>query len=121
MAALDLEAELRKPARTVREPPRWFRGSLRQAFLLALRARPQRQEAAWKLFVLTPRMLLGPTEEHGEAGKTIFFERLSRFSAESGHSSSPRPRRPGEQGAASPGSSTKRSSDNAGARKPKDG
>ncbi len=24
-------------------------------------------------------MLLGPTEEHGEAGKTIFFERLSRF------------------------------------------
>ncbi len=79
MTALDLEAEIRKPVRTVREPPRWFRGSLRQAFLLALRSREQRGEAAWKLFVLTPRMLLTPTSEQGEAGKAIFFERLRRF------------------------------------------
>ena len=79
MAALDLEAEIRKPARTVREPPRWFRGSLRQALLLSLRAREQRGEAAWKLFLLTPRMLLGPTDEGGDAGKAIFFERLRRF------------------------------------------
>ena len=79
MAAIDLEAELRKPAQTVREPPRWFRGSLRQAFLVSLRGRAQRSEAAWKLFILTPRMLLRPTEERGDIGKAIFLERLARF------------------------------------------
>ena len=79
MAALDLEAELRQPVRTVREPPRWFRGCFRQAFQLALRSREQRCEAAWKLFVLTPRMLLTPTAEQGDAGKAIFYDRLRRF------------------------------------------
>ena len=79
MAAYDLEAELTKPVRTVREPPRWFRASMRQAFGLALRAYRQRPEAAWKLFVLIPRMLLRPTDENGEIGKAIFFERMRRF------------------------------------------
>ena len=79
MEALDLEGTLRQPARTVREVPRWFRGSMRQAFGLALRSRDQRNQAAWKLFVLAPRMLLRPTEVDGEAGKKIFFERFRRF------------------------------------------
>ena len=79
MADLDLESILRQPAVTVREPPRWFRGSLRQAFLLALRAKPQHAEAAWKVFVLAPRMLLGPTMEKGDVGKAVFYQRLSRF------------------------------------------
>ena len=81
MAALSLEAELRRPVRTVREPPRWFRGSLRKAFAFALRSREtnRRTAPAWKLFVLTSRMLLAPTEAKGDAGKAIFFERFRRF------------------------------------------
>ena len=81
MAELDLEAEVRKPVRTVREPPRWFRALLRQAFMLALRERKHRETAAWKLFVLTPRMLLQATQETGKAGKNIFMERYRRFRA----------------------------------------
>ena len=79
MAELDLEEILRQPTRTVREVPRWFRASVRQAFGVALRAREHRREAAWKLLILTPRMLLRPTEVGGEAGKKIFFERLRRY------------------------------------------
>ena len=56
--AEDLESELGKRVRTVREPPRWFRGLLRQAFMMALRERHWRPTAAWKLFVHIPRMLL---------------------------------------------------------------
>ena len=55
---LHFEAKLRQPVRTVREPPRWFRESLRQAFALALRDRTSHKEAAWELFVLIPLMLL---------------------------------------------------------------
>ncbi len=72
MADLDLEETLRQPAVTVRECPR-------QAFGLALRSRSQRNEAAWKLFVLIPRMLLQPTQARGDAGKSMFFERMRRF------------------------------------------
>ena len=43
---LDLEAEIRRPVQTVRELPRWFRGSLRQAFGMALRGREQKPEEA---------------------------------------------------------------------------
>ena len=81
MAELDLEAEVRKPARTMREPPRWFRGMLLQALMLALRERGRRPEAAWKLFILTPRMLLRPTAHTGEAGKKEIMERYRRFTA----------------------------------------
>ena len=79
MRELDLDAELRKTARTVRDPPRWFRGCLRQAFLLAMRSREHHEIAAWKLFVLTPRMLLGPTQCGGDMGKRIFQDRMRRF------------------------------------------
>ena len=79
VADLDLERVLRQSAVTVREPPRWFRGSLRQAFMLALRAKVRHPVAAWKLAILAPRMLLAPTEQKGEAGKTIFYTRLQRF------------------------------------------
>ena len=79
LAGLDLEECIRQPVLTVREPPRWFRGSLRKAFMVALRARHFRSAEAWKLFILTPRMLLRPTDEKGEPGKAVFFERLRRF------------------------------------------
>ena len=76
----DLEAEMRRPVRTVREPPRWFRGQLRRAFGIALNEwRRTRSAAAWKVFLLVPRMLLEPTEEDGQAGKDIFAERMRRF------------------------------------------
>eukprot|EP00973_Karenia_brevis_P044141 6116178-Karenia_brevis.AAC.1 len=48
MGELDLEAEICKPAVTVREPPRWFRGQLKGAFQTALLERRRRPEAAWK-------------------------------------------------------------------------
>ena len=61
---LDLTAELQRPVRTVREPPRWFRGQLRRAYGFALREWHATKSAApWKLFILTPRMLLAPAEE----------------------------------------------------------
>ena len=78
--AVDLEAELRKPVRTVREPPRWFRGSLCRAFNIALKRWEMTPNAStWKLVVLLPRMLLRPTEELGEAGKEVFKGRMRQF------------------------------------------
>ena len=80
MDDLDLEAELCRPARTVREPPRWFRAQLRKAYSVALTEWQQRgRPAAWKLFILIPRMLLQPTEQQGDAGTVIFRERIDSF------------------------------------------
>lgn len=78
--SLDLEAELRKPVRTVREPPRWFRGALLQAYGTALREWNKNATAsAWKLVLLVPRMLLRPTDEKGVGGKEAFRTRHRRF------------------------------------------
>ena len=79
ITSIDLEAELRKPVRTIREVPRWFREKLRQAFLMSLKHRESHADAGWKLFILTPRMLLKPTVERGEAGKKVFLDRMRRF------------------------------------------
>ena len=79
IAELNLEDTLRQQVRTVREPPRWFRGSLRQAFAMALQVREQRPAAGWKLFVLVPRMSLRPTSEFGQVGKKQFVERMRRL------------------------------------------
>ena len=79
ISQVDLETVLREPVRTIREPPRWFRGSLRQAYSMALRIRGNRPAASWKLFILTSRMLLGPTEERGNADKQVFLDRMRRF------------------------------------------
>ncbi len=38
-------------------------------------------EAAWKLFILVPRMLLRPTDAKGSLGKAVFQERMRRFQA----------------------------------------
>eukprot|EP00973_Karenia_brevis_P028692 3956716-Karenia_brevis.AAC.1 len=45
----------------------------------AMSERRRRPEAAWKLFILIPRMLLRPTVQQGEEGKKEFFERMRRF------------------------------------------
>ena len=80
MENLDLEAELRRPCRTVREPPRWFRGSLQKAFGIGLQQWDRyRTNAAWKLIVLTPKMLLRPTAANGDDGKNEFNNRMRRF------------------------------------------
>ena len=78
--SVDLDETLRTPVRTVRDPPRWFRGSLLKAYGIALREWQRRATpAAWKLFLLVPRMLLRPTDERGEAGKHVFQHRMRRF------------------------------------------
>ena len=41
--------------------------------------RRTRSAAAWKVFLLVPRMLLEPTEESGQVGKDIFAERMRKF------------------------------------------
>ena len=80
LEGIDFEAELRRPVRTVREPPRWFRGQFRKAMGYALHEwQRSRSSVAWKLFILTPRMLLGPTDECGIVGKQIFNERMRKY------------------------------------------
>lgn len=77
---LDLAAELRKPVRTVRDSPRWFRASLLSAYGIALREWDRTPTpTTWKLVLLVPRMLLQHTEEKGQAGKTAFSDRFKRF------------------------------------------
>ena len=77
---LDLEELFKRSVPTVRDPPRWFRGGLQQAFGVALREWNRHPSpAAWKLFLLVPRMLLAPTEEKGSAGKKVFQDGLRRF------------------------------------------
>ena len=49
--------------------------------MLASRARDRYPIAGWKLFILTSRRLLRPTEERDEDGKRIFLERYRRFQA----------------------------------------
>ena len=72
LEAVDFETELRRLVRTVREPPRWFRGQFKKAMVYALHEwQRSRNAVTWKLFVLTPRMLLGPTEECGIVGKQV--------------------------------------------------
>ena len=57
---LDLAEEFRKPVKTVREPPRWFRASLRKAYALALRHWVKdRSSSAWKLVLCQASFVLG--------------------------------------------------------------
>ena len=80
LEAVNFETELRRPVRTVREPPRWFRGQFKKAMVYALHEWQRSRNAVnWKLFVLTPRMLLGPTEECGIVGKQVFNDRLRKY------------------------------------------
>ena len=80
MDAVDLEELFSHPIRTVREPPRWFRSQLRKAYQVAMSEwRRTGRAGAWKVFLLIPRMLLGPTESQGEAGKAVFMERMRQF------------------------------------------
>ena len=80
LEGVNLEEVLREGVQTVKDVPFWFRGSLKRAFLISLREwRNNKSASAWKLFLLTPRMLLRPTEQQGETGKRIFTERMAAF------------------------------------------
>ena len=81
MTNLDLEEELRRPVKTLREPPKWFRMHLRQAFELALKNRRHREVASWKLFMLVPRMLLASTPKTGAEGKELLLRRAAMLQA----------------------------------------
>lgn len=80
MDSVDLEHELRRPVKTVRDPPRWFRASLRQAYAIALHAWQHNPNSrTWKAVLLTPWMLLTPSDVQSKAGKEVFSARLRRF------------------------------------------
>ena len=55
---------MRAPVLTVKEPPRWFRGSLQRAYGVALDEWAQsgideaRAAASWKLLLFVPRLLI---------------------------------------------------------------
>ena len=86
--AVDLLAELRGPVPTLQDVPVFLRGGLRRALefaLTALRAASAgpAEEAvrarAWKLFLLTPRMLLARTAETGAAGSRELLARVGAY------------------------------------------
>lgn len=66
----------------MKEPPRWFRGSLQRAYGVAI-AEWQRSHsyASWTLLLFTPRLLLAPTKSKGAEGKAELTRRLDRFLA----------------------------------------
>ena len=65
-AAVDFEAALRNPATTLKEPPRWFRGSLQRAYAVALEEWGRSKSAAsWLLLLFTPQLLLSPIKAKG--------------------------------------------------------
>ncbi|CAK9071279.1 RING-type domain-containing protein, partial [Durusdinium trenchii] len=84
---VDLAAEFERPVRTMQSVPRFLAPGLRHAFLISLRAlaapraTPQQQCRAWKLFLLTPRLLLRPTAASGPAGRELLLQRLAAFEA----------------------------------------
>ena len=70
MAALDYDAELEHHVPTLREPPRFFRSTLRCAYAVSLRERARAgPTASWALFDLNPRMLLRRTQHQGKRGE----------------------------------------------------
>ena len=82
MASLDYAAELQLHVPTLREPPRFFRGTLRRAYEVSLRECARTgSTASWALFDLTPRMLLRRTQHQGRRGEAEFHERAARFFA----------------------------------------
>ncbi|MEC7231521.1 MAG: hypothetical protein VXW31_01135, partial [Planctomycetota bacterium] len=82
MAALDYDGELEYHVPTLREPPRFFRTTLRRAYAVSLRERARTGSAAsWALFDLTSRMLLRRTQHQGKRGEAEFHERAARFFA----------------------------------------
>jgi len=82
-AAVDYAAALREPLHatlTMKEPPRWFRGSLVRAYGVALDEwMRSKSTASWALLLFTPRLLLAPTSNKGEEGKAELTKRMERF------------------------------------------
>ena len=78
--SVSLAEELQFPVATIRDPPRWFRGNLRRAYVIALQEyRASRSAASWTLFELIPRMLLRPTAAKGQQGRKELEHRMDRF------------------------------------------
>ena len=88
LEAVDLARVFKTRARVIQGVPRSFRGRLRECFLLPLRALEEaygeggdeeRRSRAWKLFLLTSRMLLHKADGEQSIEKTIFADRADRF------------------------------------------
>ena len=77
---MDFEAALREPALTMKEPPRWFRGSLLRAYCVALDEwERSKSTGSWALLLFVPRLLLTPTAKQGAEGKDELTQRFERF------------------------------------------
>ena len=77
---MDFEAALREPVLTMKEPPRWFRGSLLRAYSVALEEWERNKSVgSWALMLFVPRLLLTPTAKQGAEGKEELSERFHRF------------------------------------------
>ena len=85
--AVDLVAEFQRPIPTLQDVPVFMRAGVRRALTFSLRALRDayaeedgaRVERAWKLFLLTPRMLLARPESQGAVGRQELLERLLAF------------------------------------------
>ncbi|CAE7233923.1 PPP1R12B [Symbiodinium sp. CCMP2592] len=87
--AVDLAAEFGTPVPTMQSVPAFLRAGVRQAFVFALRplreayrrgAAPP-QTRAWKLFLLSPRLLLHRAREPGTVGREALLQRTRDFLA----------------------------------------
>jgi hypothetical protein len=86
---VDLAAEARLRIQTLQDVPGFLKGPLREALSQGLaelrRARAavprqrQAEERAWKLFLLTPRMLLWRPPSRGATGERVLKERVQMF------------------------------------------
>ena len=64
----------------MKEPPRWFRGSLLRAYGIALDEWGRsKSEASWVLLLFTPRLLLTPTSKKEAEGREELTKRFDRF------------------------------------------
>ena len=79
---MDFATTLRSTTTTLKQPPRWFRGSLQRAYGVALDEwQRSRSAGSWMLLLLTPRLLLTPTRSKGAEGRQELTRRLERFLA----------------------------------------
>ncbi|CAE7289458.1 unnamed protein product [Symbiodinium sp. CCMP2592] len=87
--AVDLAAEFGTPVPTMQSVPAFLRAGVRQAFVFALRALREaytrgaalQQTRAWKLFLLSPRLLLHRAREPGTVGREALLQRTRDFLA----------------------------------------
>ena len=86
--AIDLLEEMRHPVPTLQHAPPFMRAAVRAALVQALahlrsasgaRGSAVTASRAWKLFLLTPRMMLARTPQQGSQGRAELLSRAAKF------------------------------------------